>query len=84
MTSHCNLNLDCLIETNQESKDIYYHYLKPKGCLDYVEQIITPPENEFGIRLDTELNYPLTILTKKITCDNCINLLGQIKYLSKI
>lgn len=84
LSAHDNLNLDCLIETEQELKDSYYKFLKTQGCMDYISQIIVPPENEFGIRLDNELNYPLTVITKKITCNNCINLLGQIRHLSKI
>jgi hypothetical protein len=82
--AHDNLKLDCLLETEQELKDSYYFFLKRQGCMDYLSYIITPPENEFGIRLDTTLNYPLTILTKSITAQNVVNLLGQIKCLSKI
>ena len=79
-----NLKLDCLLETQQELKDAYYNFLKRQGSMDYISQIITPPENEFGIRLDKELNFPLTIKTKAITCVNVVNILGQIKMLSRI
>lgn len=84
LASKTNLFLDCLIEAEQEMKDNYYHYLKIRGAFDYLSDIITPKENEFGIRLDTVLNYPMTILTKSITAQNVINLLGQIKGLSRI
>lgn len=84
LVTRSELSTSNLIEAEQEVKDIYYKYLKSKGLFDFVDQIITPQENEFGIRLDTELNYPLTIRAKSITCVNCVNLLGQIKHLSQI
>ena len=63
-------------------KDSYYHFLKSQGSMDFIDQLITPEENENGIRLDTKLNFPLTILATKITAQNCTNLLGQIKNIS--
>ncbi len=79
-----NLKLDCLIETDPELIDSYYFFLKKQGAFDYIEQIVTPRENEFGLRLDKELNYPLTVIAKSITAQNCINIIGQINSLSKI
>ena len=82
LAAHTSLYLDCLLETEQEMKDNYYRFLLKQGLFDYIEEIITIPENESGIRLATELNFPLTIKTKAIRSDNVINLLGQIKSLS--
>lgn len=78
LSAHLNLTLDCLIETEQEMKDSYYHFMARKGLLDFVEQLIIPTEGESGIRLDTDSNLPKTIKTKSITCENYSNLLKQI------
>ena len=44
-----------------------------------------PPEYEVdGIRLDTELNYPLTVQTNVIHAFNVTNLIHKIKSLCKI
>jgi hypothetical protein len=79
-----NLSLDCLVEAQREAKDAYYRYLLARGLMDFVEQLITPEEHESGIRLDTDLNYPLTIQVRKVTVDNVIKILGQIKSLKSI
>jgi hypothetical protein len=79
-----NLSLDCLIETEQQVKDAYYRYLLARGLMDFVEQIVTPEEHEEGIRLDSDLHFPLTIQVKAITVENVLNVLGQIKSLKSI
>lgn len=84
LISKTDLNLSCLIEADQCMKDLYYYYLRRQGSLDYIEQFITPEEREFGIRLDSELNYPLTIRTKYIGIQNFNNIIGQIKYLTHL
>ena len=84
MVCKSRLLLNILIEVEQEYKDIYYNYLKPRGFLDFCEQLITPPEKEFGIRIDTDYNYPLTIKTQNIKFNNYINFLSKIAYLKKL
>ncbi len=75
------IELDNLIEIEQAYKDIYYHYMKYRGLFDFIEQIVTPPENEKGIRIDLNYNYPLTIKTDRIVFTNILSLLGQISEL---
>jgi hypothetical protein len=84
LVTKSELNLSNLIQVEQKVKDFYFHFMKEKGILDFVDQFITKEENEFGIRISPELNYPLTIKTQAITCENCINILGQIKMLKKL
>jgi hypothetical protein len=84
MLSHDKLNMDNLIEVENYAKDIYYYFLKNKGIWDYIDEIITPPENESGVRIDIEYNFPYTIKTKKIVFANILNLIGQIAYLQKM
>ena len=79
-----DLEYDVLIESNKNEIDDYYKMLKKKGWFDFVDDFITPEDNEDGVRIDTELNYPRTIKTNKIVCENVTNLLGQIKTLRNI
>ena len=84
MVAQKDLNYDVALETNEELKDFYYHFLKKRGWFDYVDDFITPEDNEEGVRIDTSLNYPKTIMVKHIRCENTTNLLGQLKSLRKI
>ena len=56
-----------------------YNFLKQKGWFDFIDDIVVPEWRVEGVRLDTENNYPLTIKTPYIRCENTPNLLGQIK-----
>ena len=73
------LDYDILIESEREAIDHYYALLKSKGWFDFVDDFITPQHNEYGVRLDTQLNYPMTIRAPLISCENTLNILGQIK-----
>ncbi len=76
--------MDVLVEAQKEQIDYYYKLLKRKGLYDYVSEILPQDTKEEGIRLDTELNYPLTVKTKKISVTNVNNLIMQIKSLGYI
>ena len=84
MVSKTELNYDILIESEKEKIDYYYKKLKSHGWFDFVDDFIEPRHRLEGVRIDTELNYPLTIRTDSIECGNTLNLLGQIKSLSDI
>ena len=83
MEAKAGLNLSVLIEMEQDMKDLYYPYMKTLGLMDFVDQYVTPEEKEEGIRIDTELRYPLTIKTQTIKFENTLSILGQIKSLQK-
>ena len=78
------LGMDVLVETPKQQIDYYYKLLKRKGLYDYVSEILPTDTKEEGIRLDTELNYPLTVTTKNISVINVNNLIMQIKSLGYI
>ncbi len=82
MFSHDNLNMDVLLHTTQEMKDMYYHFMKPRGLLDYVSYILNEFEWESGVRIDIVRLYPDTIVVKWIRLENQLSLLGQIKSLA--
>ena len=70
-----------VIEVEKEKEDHFYSLLKSKGWLDFVEDFVQPEWRIEGVRIDTKLNYPMTIRTNQITCENSLNILGQIKSL---
>ena len=76
--------MDVLVEAQKEQIDYYYKLLKRKGLYDYVSEILPQDTKEEGIRLDTELNYPLTVATKNISVTNVNTLIMQIKSLGYI
>ena len=84
MIAKKDLDYDIALEADKELIDFYYHFLKKRGWYDFVDDIITPEENEEGVRIDTSLSYPRTILTRHIRCENTTNLLGQLKSLREI
>ena len=83
MEAKTGLHLPVLVEVEQEMKDSYYQYMKTLGLMYFVDQYITPEEREYGIRIDTELNYPMTIKTQNIKFENTLSILGQIKGIAK-
>jgi len=73
-----------LIEAEKAAIDIYYKFLKKRGWSDFVVDFIEPQWRVEGVRLDTEINYPLTIRTEYIRCENTPLLLGQLKSMRNI
>jgi len=79
MMAKTELEMSVLVESKKEDIDKYYHELKGHGWFDYVDDFIEPRHRLEGVRIDNQLNYPLTIKTDTISCENTLNLLGQIK-----
>ncbi len=84
MVAQKDLEYDVLLEADKEAIDFYYKFLKKRGWFDFVNDFVTPQEKEEGVRIDTNLNYPRSVKTKYIRCENTLNLLGQIKSLREI
>jgi len=84
MVAQKDLDYDIALEADKELIDFYYHFLKKRGWYDFIDGLITPEENEEGVRIATSLSYPRTILTRHIRCENTTNLLGQLKSLREI
>ncbi len=77
-------DMDVIVEAQKEQIDLYYSMLKEEGLYDFVSEIISPDIKEEGIRLDTEMNFPLTVKTEKISVTNVVQLIAQIKMLGYI
>lgn len=82
MFCHDNFEMEILFHTSQELKDLYYHWMKPRGLLDFISYMINETEWEDGIRLDTLTCYPDTIVIRAIRLDNQLSILGKIKSLT--
>ena len=84
MVAKKDLDYDVVIESERDNIDIYYKFLKKKGWFDFVDDFVVPEWRIEGVRIDTELSYPMTIRTKYIRCENTPNLLGQMKNLRNL
>lgn len=84
MIAKTELDYDILIEAPKDKIDYYYALLRRRGWFDFVDDFVTPENREEGARLDTELNYPMTIKTPQISCENTLNLIGQIKSIRQL
>lgn len=83
-TAKVNFSSNVLVESPKEMIDIYFKYLRSKGLYDYIDEILPAFTKESGIRIDTEPNFPKTVVVKAVRFENIHNILGQIKLLSKI
>ena len=84
MVAKKDLKYYVLLESPHEKVDYHYNFLKKKGWFDYIADIVEPEWRENGVRLDQEFNYPLTIKTNYIRCENTLNLLGQLRSLREM
>jgi len=82
MISRSDYHMSVLLHTTQDMKDLYYHWMKPRGLMDYVCEILNEFEYEDGIRVDTLGIYPNTIVTSLLQIDNQRYILEQIKLLA--
>mgnify|MGYP003119567559 FL=1 len=73
-----------VVETTKPLVDYHYQNLKSQGLYDYVDDMVTPECDVQGIRIDTELNYPMTIQTNTIGGTNVQHLLEEIRQLKNI
>ena len=78
---HIFLRIDTVIES--EHVDLYYRWLKMRGGMDFVDDFVRPG-SEHGVRLDTDLHYPRTIVTDRIVPENTQRLAQQIRFVSAL
>lgn len=84
MVAQKELDYDVVIEADGEMVDTYWKFLKSHGWFDFIDDIVVPEWRIEGARIDTHNNYPMTIRTPYIRCENTPNLLGQIKSLRSL
>ena len=79
----CSARIDCemevLLECEEDTKDLYWDFLRPRGMFDFISDIVFPFE-EKGLRLDTKVrNQQATVVTKYIRIENQVHLIDSIK-----
>ena len=84
MVAQKELDYCVVIESKRNQIDPLYQFLKEKGWFDFVDDIVVPEWKIEGVRIDTKNDYPMTIKTSYIRCENTPNLLGQIKTMRSI
>ena len=78
LTLYCHtfLHLDIVLESPEA--DLYYRWIKPRGGMDFIEDIVRPG-TESGVHLDIELRYPGTVVTDRIAPENLMALVQRIR-----
>jgi hypothetical protein len=79
MFSHEFFEMNVLLHSTQDMKDIFYKWMKPRGLMDYVDYILHEKEWEEGIRIDVVKFYPDTIMVKALRIENERTILGRIR-----
>ncbi len=81
LTLYCAifLKLDIVIES--EDADTYYRWIKPRGGMDFIEDIIRPG-SERGLHLDFRREFPRKIITDRIAPENVHRLIASIRSLA--
>jgi len=78
LTLYCHVFLGLDIVLESEDADTYYRWIKPRGGMDFVEDIIRPG-SEPGVHLDVALHFPGTIVTDRIAPENVHRLIAEIR-----
>lgn len=78
LTLYCHvlLRLDIVLES--ADADIYYRWIKPRGGMDFIADIVRPG-SESGLRLDLVSTAPRTIVTDRIVPENTHRLIAAIQ-----
>jgi hypothetical protein len=81
--SYRDLTLYCAIflKLDIENPDPYYRWIKPRGGMDFIEDIVRPG-SERGVHLDITRNFPATIITDRIAPENVHRLIASIRSLA--
>ncbi len=78
LTLYCAVILKMDIVLESEDADAYYRWIKPRGGMDFVEDIVRPG-SEPGVHLDITRQFPATIITDRIAPENVHRLIAAIR-----
>lgn len=78
LTLYCAVLLKMDIVLESEDADTYYRWIKPRGGMDFVEDIVRPG-SEPGLHLDVTRQFPGTIITDRIAPENVHRLIAAIR-----
>ena len=78
LTLYCNIMLKLDIVIESDATDIYYHWIKPRGGMDFIKDFVRPG-SEDGTRLDLACTKPRTVVTDRIAPENVHRLIAAIR-----
>lgn len=78
LTLYCHVLLKLDIVLESDDADIYYRWIKPRGGMDFIADIVRPG-TETGPRLDLVPSVPRTIITDRIVPENTHRLIAAIQ-----
>lgn len=78
LTLICSLRLETDIVIESSDADLYYHWLRARGGMDFVADFVKPGR-EVGLRIDIEHNYAPSIVTDRIVPENTHQLFQSIR-----
>lgn len=81
LTLYCHILLKMDIVIESEAADVYYHWIKPRGGMDFIEDFVRPG-SEKGPRLDLTRATSSTIVTDRIAPENVHRLIASIRSLA--
>ena len=81
LTLYCAIFLKLDIVLESENPDPYYRWIKPRGGMDFIEDIVRPG-SEPGLHLDISRQFPQTIITDRIAPENVHRLIASIRTLA--
>ena len=81
LTLYCAIFLKLDIVLESENPDPYYRWIKPRGGMDFIEDIVRPG-SERGVHLDITRQFPSTIITDRIAPENVHRLIASIRSLA--
>ena len=67
-----------LLEAEKPNRDIYYNWAKYTGLWDFVEDIVCPADDVFGLRISNTKVRPPSIRVDRIAYENLEDLLSRI------
>ncbi|PJE74040.1 MAG: hypothetical protein COV01_02990 [Candidatus Taylorbacteria bacterium CG10_big_fil_rev_8_21_14_0_10_41_48] len=78
LTLYCSIFLHTDIVIESDDIDPYYLWLKPRGGMDFVKDLVRTG-SEKGLRIDTVVRIPGTILTDRIIPENVHRLIQNVR-----
>ncbi len=69
LTLLCAIRLESDILIESENADLYYHWLRPKGGMDFISDFVRPGIED-GLHIDIEHQYAPSIVVDRIVPEN--------------
>ncbi len=78
LTLYCDIFLHSPVVLESNDPDPYYHWLKSKGAMDFVRDIVRPG-SESGLIIAPKKTRPYTVVVDRIVPENVWEIITRIK-----